>query len=246
MALWRVHVELEDRPGRLGELAAAVGAAGCNILSVHVVGEPTDSGSVTDELLVRVPEGIDPSVLIMAAAQRAGPLHPARAGGRDGALGSGHHRPGPGPDGRRGPGQCTARRRDPAARPPRRPRGGAGTRPAHAPAAGRRPAPAARPGLAVHRDGALPGGGAARAGRPAVAGGSRARADARHDAAAARRLRGAAARGGAVGRPARRRTARSLLARVAPRAVPQPDPRASTPTSCARWSTRPAGARCSR
>jgi GNAT superfamily N-acetyltransferase len=73
VALWRVHVELEDRPGRLGELATAVGAAGCNILSVHVVGEPTDAGSVTDELLVRVPEGIDPSVLIMAAAQVGAP-----------------------------------------------------------------------------------------------------------------------------------------------------------------------------
>jgi GNAT superfamily N-acetyltransferase len=73
VALWRVHVELEDRPGRLGELAAAVGATGCNILSVHVVGEPTDCGSVTDELLVRVPEGIDPSVLIMAAASVQAP-----------------------------------------------------------------------------------------------------------------------------------------------------------------------------
>jgi RimJ/RimL family protein N-acetyltransferase len=73
VALWRVHVELEDRPGRLGELATAVGAAGCNILSVHVVGEPTDAGSVTDELLVRVPEGIDPSVLIIAAARVGAP-----------------------------------------------------------------------------------------------------------------------------------------------------------------------------
>jgi RimJ/RimL family protein N-acetyltransferase len=73
VALWRVHVELEDRPGRLGELATAIGAAGCNILSVHVVGEPTDCGSVTDELLVRVPEGIDPSVLIMAAARVQAP-----------------------------------------------------------------------------------------------------------------------------------------------------------------------------
>ena len=51
MALWRVHVELEDRPGRLGELATAVGAAGCNILSVHVVGEPTDRGSVTEKIV---------------------------------------------------------------------------------------------------------------------------------------------------------------------------------------------------
>jgi RimJ/RimL family protein N-acetyltransferase len=73
VALWRVHVELEDRPGRLGELATAVGAAGCNIISVHVVGEPTDAGSVTDELIVRVPAGIDPSVLIMAAARIGAP-----------------------------------------------------------------------------------------------------------------------------------------------------------------------------
>jgi RimJ/RimL family protein N-acetyltransferase len=73
VALWRVHVELEDRPGRLGELATAVGATGCNIISVHVVGEPTDAGSVTDELIVRVPAGIDPSVLIMAAARIGAP-----------------------------------------------------------------------------------------------------------------------------------------------------------------------------
>jgi GNAT superfamily N-acetyltransferase len=73
VALWRVHVELADRPGRLGELATAVGAAGCNIISVHVVGEPTDAGSITDELLVRVPQGIDPSVLIMAAARIGAP-----------------------------------------------------------------------------------------------------------------------------------------------------------------------------
>lgn len=73
MALWRVHVELEDRPGRLGELATAIGATGCNILSVRIVGEPTDSGSVRDELLVRVPQGIDPSVLILAAASVSAP-----------------------------------------------------------------------------------------------------------------------------------------------------------------------------
>ena len=66
MALWRVHVELEDRPGRLGELATAVGAAGCNIISLHVVGEPADDGSVTDELLVKVPESADPGGLVGA------------------------------------------------------------------------------------------------------------------------------------------------------------------------------------
>jgi GNAT superfamily N-acetyltransferase len=66
VALWRVHVELEDRPGRLGELATAVGAAGCNIISLHVVGEPADDGSVTDELLVKVPESTDPAALVDA------------------------------------------------------------------------------------------------------------------------------------------------------------------------------------
>lgn len=63
MALWRVHVELEDRPGRLGELATAVGGAGGNIVSLHVVGEPADDGSVTDELLIKVPDHADPAVL---------------------------------------------------------------------------------------------------------------------------------------------------------------------------------------
>lgn len=64
VVLWRVHVELEDRPGRLGELATAVGRAGCNIISLHVVGEPADDGAVTDELLVRVPPSADPTALV--------------------------------------------------------------------------------------------------------------------------------------------------------------------------------------
>ncbi|HXV94743.1 MAG TPA: GNAT family N-acetyltransferase [Pseudonocardia sp.] len=66
MALWRAHVELEDRPGRLGELATAVGAAGCDIISLHVVGEPAGDGSVTDELLVRVPDDVEPAALLDA------------------------------------------------------------------------------------------------------------------------------------------------------------------------------------
>jgi GNAT superfamily N-acetyltransferase len=69
--LWRVHVQLEDRPGRLGELATAVGGAGGNILALHVVGEPADDGSVTDELLVRLPEDGDPADLV-ASVVRAG------------------------------------------------------------------------------------------------------------------------------------------------------------------------------
>lgn len=68
VVLWRVHVELEDRPGRLGELSTAVGRAGCNIVSLHVVGEPADDGAVTDELLVRVPPQVEPSALVDAIA----------------------------------------------------------------------------------------------------------------------------------------------------------------------------------
>ncbi len=64
MTLWRVHVQLEDRPGRLGAVATAVGAAGGNILSLHVVGEPADDGSVTDELLIKLAEGAEPAVLV--------------------------------------------------------------------------------------------------------------------------------------------------------------------------------------
>jgi GNAT superfamily N-acetyltransferase len=71
VALWRVHVELEDRPGRLGELATAVGRSGGNILSLHVVGEPADDGSVTDELLVKLPDGMEPAGMV-AAVEQAG------------------------------------------------------------------------------------------------------------------------------------------------------------------------------
>ena len=48
------------------------GAAGCNIISLHVVGEPADDGSVTDELLVKVPDRVDP-----AAPGRRGRPRPA-------------------------------------------------------------------------------------------------------------------------------------------------------------------------
>ena len=61
-----MHVELEDQPGRLGGLATAVGGAGCNILSLHVVGEPADDGAVTDELLVQVPENVETTALVDA------------------------------------------------------------------------------------------------------------------------------------------------------------------------------------
>ncbi|GAA5127839.1 GNAT family N-acetyltransferase [Pseudonocardia adelaidensis] len=73
MALWRMHVELADQPGRLGGLATAVGGAGCNILSLHVVGEPADDGSVTDELIVQVPDHVEPAGLVDAVEAAAIP-----------------------------------------------------------------------------------------------------------------------------------------------------------------------------
>ena len=55
VTLWRLHVDVADQPGQLGALAAAIGGCGANIVSLHVVGEPAQDGSVTDELLVQVP-----------------------------------------------------------------------------------------------------------------------------------------------------------------------------------------------
>jgi GNAT superfamily N-acetyltransferase len=52
VGLFRLHVQIEDRPGRLAELASAVAGAGCNIVSMTVLGERGPDGSVTDELLV--------------------------------------------------------------------------------------------------------------------------------------------------------------------------------------------------
>lgn len=51
--LWRVRAGLPDRPGALAELAAACGRAGVNIQTVQVF--PEDR-SVTDELVLQVPQ----------------------------------------------------------------------------------------------------------------------------------------------------------------------------------------------
>ncbi|WP_435770109.1 GNAT family N-acetyltransferase [Nocardioides sp. SYSU DS0651] len=51
--LWRVRVGLADRPGALAGLAAACGRAGVNIQTVQVF---PDSTSVTDELVLQVPQ----------------------------------------------------------------------------------------------------------------------------------------------------------------------------------------------
>ena len=97
-----------------------------------------------------MPETVDPSGL---AGRGAGRRHPVHADGprrRHRARRHRDHRVGAGPDGRRRPGQRSARGGHPAARPARRP---GRQRPAGTPAqpAHRRPAAAPGPGLAVHR-----------------------------------------------------------------------------------------------
>ena len=66
MTLWRLHVDVADQPGRLGALAATIGGCGANIVSLHVVGEPTQDGAVTDELLVQVPAALAVPTLVEA------------------------------------------------------------------------------------------------------------------------------------------------------------------------------------
>ena len=70
MALWRLHVQVTDQPGQLGELAAALGGAGANILSLHVIGERSDTGAVTDELLLELPAAVPVTALVAAAEGR--------------------------------------------------------------------------------------------------------------------------------------------------------------------------------
>jgi RimJ/RimL family protein N-acetyltransferase len=71
VSLWRLHVDVADQPGQLGALAAVVGGCGANIESLHVVGEPAEDGSVTDELLVRVPAKL-PVPMLVEAVETAG------------------------------------------------------------------------------------------------------------------------------------------------------------------------------
>ncbi|GAA3544984.1 GNAT family N-acetyltransferase [Nocardioides daeguensis] len=58
--LWRVRAGLPDRPGALAELAAACGRSGVNIQTVQVFPE---GGSVTDELVLQVPQDWTPAQL---------------------------------------------------------------------------------------------------------------------------------------------------------------------------------------
>jgi len=64
-----MRVQLDDRPGSLGSLAVALGSVGADILSLDVVerGSGQESNWVVDDLVVDLPAGSMPDMLITAA-----------------------------------------------------------------------------------------------------------------------------------------------------------------------------------
>lgn len=70
MPSYLLRVQLEDRPGSLGSLAVALGSVGADILSLDVV-ERT-SGYAVDDLVVDLPPGAMPDMLITAAENLRG------------------------------------------------------------------------------------------------------------------------------------------------------------------------------
>ncbi|MGV0791796.1 amino acid-binding protein [Mycolicibacterium sp. XJ1819] len=65
-----LRVQLEDRPGSLGSLAVALGEVGADILSLDVVERA--GGYAIDDLVVELPAGAMPDMLITAAEQLTG------------------------------------------------------------------------------------------------------------------------------------------------------------------------------
>lgn len=68
--LWRARTSLPDRPGALAQIAASCGAAGVNILGLQIF---PGIESVTDELVLRTPEGWD-EARVAALLEGAGGL----------------------------------------------------------------------------------------------------------------------------------------------------------------------------
>jgi hypothetical protein len=64
-----LRVQLADRPGSLGSLALALGSVGSDILSLDVV--ERGSGRAIDDLIVELPAGAMPDILITAAEELA-------------------------------------------------------------------------------------------------------------------------------------------------------------------------------
>ena len=65
-----LRVQLEDRPGSLGSLAVALGSTGADILSLDVVERA--AGYAVDDLVVELPPGAMPDMLITAAEKIKG------------------------------------------------------------------------------------------------------------------------------------------------------------------------------
>jgi hypothetical protein len=65
-----LRVQLEDRPGSLGSLAVALGSVGADILSLDVVERA--AGYAVDDLVVELPHGAMPDMLITAAEKLNG------------------------------------------------------------------------------------------------------------------------------------------------------------------------------
>ena len=61
MALFRLEISLPDRPGSLGLLASAIGAAGTDLRGLNVI--KSEDGRGYDEVTVAVP-GSDPTDLV--------------------------------------------------------------------------------------------------------------------------------------------------------------------------------------
>jgi ACT domain-containing protein len=61
MALFKLHVAIPDRPGSLGTIASAIGAAGGDIRGLVVI--KAEEGRGFDEITVAVP-GSDPRDLV--------------------------------------------------------------------------------------------------------------------------------------------------------------------------------------
>jgi hypothetical protein len=65
-----LRVQLDDRPGSLGSLAVALGTVGADILSLDVIERA--AGYAIDDLVVELPPGAMPDMLITAAEQLKG------------------------------------------------------------------------------------------------------------------------------------------------------------------------------
>ncbi|MBB2991504.1 hypothetical protein FHR72_002989 [Mycolicibacterium iranicum] len=70
MPSYLLRVQLEDRPGSLGSLAVALGSVGADILSLDVVERA--AGYAIDDLVVELPLGAMPDMLITAAEKLHG------------------------------------------------------------------------------------------------------------------------------------------------------------------------------